>query len=187
MDISDRDESLDGESQDHDIDEEASNGGEYAQYTEDRVAAVALMHYDEDMANTGTVTPPSRTRLNQVLRLDTTVAGLGQSSIEPQANDNSAPVIPPFSPLDQGGYSPMNFRFTENPLSFPNSPTSPFYSPRFPTQSPTFLDYSPTSPAYSPVSPRYSPTSPMGPQPWYKSSTEFEVRIVRFRRSRIGR
>ncbi|KAF9728996.1 hypothetical protein PMIN06_005457 [Paraphaeosphaeria minitans] len=182
MDIDDSDDSADGRSEDRETEQEASYGRRSTQDdTVDGVAARDPMHPDADVHDTDTEFLPSHTRLNQALRLDTTVAGAGQPSFEPQANDNSARIVGQFSPLYHYN-SPMELGFTDNPLSYPNSPTSPAY--RY--TSPQYSPQSRTSPSYSPVfpvSPNYSPTSPVG-QVWYESCTEFEVRIVRFRRSR---
>ncbi|OAG00828.1 uncharacterized protein CC84DRAFT_1262918 [Paraphaeosphaeria sporulosa] len=193
MDIDENDDSADEKSEDHETKQEATDGGRSTQDdTDDGVAAGDLMHLDAEMPDTDTNSLPSHTHLGQVLHLDTTVAGAEQSSFEPQASENSAPVLVEFSPLELG--------YTEIPLSRPNSPTLPrhgdswspaasyiYTSPHYSPQSRTSAPYSPVSPGslnYSPTSPQYSPMSSPG-QAWYESCTEFEVRIVRFRRSRV--
>lgn len=81
-----------------------------------------------------------------------------------QCSRPGTPTSPLFSP-EPPGYS-----------STPYSPESPGYSP---------TPYSPTSPVYSPTSPVYSPTWE-SETAWYTSSTEFEVRVVRYRRTRTN-
>lgn len=184
MDIGDSGQPSDGRSENYGADEQASNVGEYAQDTEDSVAAWNVTLLDEEMTGTGTNTLPSHPSSSQVSRVDTIVGGTGQSSIAHQANDDLAPDFPPFSPLHQYP-SPMESGYTGNPLSYPNSPTSPLHNP---VDSPVRSEMSPgpASPQYSPpFSPLYNPPSSVG-HAWYELSTEFEVRIVRFRRSRIG-
>lgn len=72
--------------------------------------------------------------------------------------------------------------------SRPGTPTSPPWIPQSPRYSPA--PSSPESPGYSPTP--YSPTSPEYSQTWesetawYTSATEFEVRVVRYRRTRTN-
>jgi hypothetical protein len=171
MDIDESDCSSDEQSEDHGTGEESSHGGGYIQDTEDSVDVRDLMQRDAEMAANA---PQSHAQPSQALRLDTTVGGYRQSSIEPQAKNDSAPVNGRFSPLDT--YTPTRAELTEQVQS-------PTYSPVWTPGS----NHSSFSGQYwSPTSPRYSPTSPLSQQAWYRSSTEFEVKIVRFRRSRVS-
>ena len=154
---------------------EASYGRASAERIEN-VAARDLGLLDTDMAETRSSTLLPHTRLGPVLHLDTTVAGSVQSSIGTQANGNSIPALASFSPLHQ----PHSPGFTGNPLSDPYSPLSPHYS----GDSRSFSPGSPISPNINPVSPNYSPTSYI--TAWYTSSTDFEVRLIRYRRNRVG-
>jgi hypothetical protein len=171
MDIDDSDSSSDEQSEDHGTSEETSNQGGYIQDTEDRVNARDLMQHDAEMAANAT---QLRAQPSQILRLDTTVGGHGESSVEPQAKNDSASVNGSLSPLDT--YTTPRAGLTDNFLS-------PSYSPEWTPGS----NHSSFSGQYwSPTSPRYSPTSPLSQQAWYERPTEFEVRIVRFRRSRVN-
>ncbi|KAL1612794.1 hypothetical protein SLS60_001023 [Paraconiothyrium brasiliense] len=158
---------------------EAANDDEDMQDVEDGETDGERKHgvidEDEAMADTSPSILLSSMRYNQGLRLDTTVCGPGPSRVGSQANQIVTPVGPSFSPLVPHNYpehdSGLNSAgYTGNPDSYPNSPTSPAYSPA-----------SSSSDGYNPISPRYSPTSPI----WTERSTEFEVRVIHFRRRRI--
>jgi hypothetical protein len=115
---------------------------------------------------------------------------LDDDANSPDGSDNR------FERLSEGSnreeHEPVSL-YPESPhytqCSRPGTPTSPPFSPESPGYSPT--PYSPespgtpTSPPYSPTSPEYSPTWE-SETAWYESSTEFDVRVVRYRRTRTN-
>lgn len=147
------------------------------------------------------------------LRVDTNINGRDLLSSEPQASDNGASVEAPFSPLDPG-FGPDRERpgctwgsqerersvaspsFDSRSPQGPYSPGSPqvrsLHSPISPGYSPDPLmdvSHSPASQTHDMMSPNFSLPSQMSPSffsDWHESATEFEVRIVRFRRQRAG-
>ena len=175
----------------------------------------AVENFDTAQSDASTTRKRSSAEMLGINNGPDIIEGIGSKQVAPQASSSSAPINTSFSPLEKPLVDPNTDNLEDRALSLQsstpdavvgpaayysntldyNSPStpdqhalnSPLYDPGSPPLGPDFSVYGSTSSSLisSPVSPHDS-YGPPYTEPWYETATEFEVRIVRFRRRRMN-